>query len=43
MSTHLAIGTIIYYFRNINDNSYISGTINTFLEVNLITTNLDSD
>ena len=43
MSTHLVIGTIIYYFRNINDISYISGINDTFLEVYLIITNLDSD
>ena len=43
MSTRLVIGTIIYYFRDISDISYISEINDTFPVVILISSNLDSD
>ena len=42
-STRLVIGTIISYFRNSNDISYISGINDTIPGVILISSNLDSD
>jgi hypothetical protein len=41
MSTRLVIDTIIYYFCNISDISYISGINDAFPVVISITANLD--